>query len=1037
MEKLINYFACRHFLTNFILIAVILGGVFAWQYTKKEELPDVTFNRLGISVNYSGAPAEDVEYFITKPIEEAVRGIDGVYRITSNSSSGNCNITVELENDISNIDEVVTEIRNEVLNVNLPSEVIDDPRIRVFKTSKKAILDIALIDSTTHLLDYESRKNLQKYSLALENQLINRVEVNSVNRSHYLQPEIQIKASPKKLINYEIPFNTVMQEIKTNHVRKPAGSIETDKEPKVTLISELNTKEKLENLIVQGGFEGGVIKLKDIASVNEAFEKTNSIIKVNGHEAVMLSVVKSSAFGILDSLKAVNAVIDNFKKHNLEGSSIKVVLLDDESTDLRNRLNIIAYNGAIGFILILIFLFFFLNKRSGFWVAMGIPFSMGSTMIISSYLGYTINGITLAAVIIVMGIVVDDAIVVAENISRYIQQGMEKKKAAILGTNNILLPVIASIVTTCIAFIPLLFFSGRFGAFVHYLPPIIFLMLGASLFESILILPGHMIFNIPFLTKNKERAKASKVHWFYKFEKIYGKVLEKIIAFKFIVFIIFGVLLVSAVFLVKEKMKFVMFPNEETREISITGFAPKGTQRLETAKLSKQLENLIVPYVGKEVIGFRTSIAQSRRGAAVEENSFRMNVEIVPKEDREKSSDELVEEFKKLSEKIEGFEKISFNKSRWGQSSGSQIELLVKQNNDAQRDSIVRQVFEYLENDPAIINAEIDEGFKIPEYRILLKQEKLKRLSISAQDLAATLRAALDGTVLYEFSRDDEDVYVRFTLEDAAKDNLNKILKIPVENRSNYLVPIGDLVEVKKVESSNSIFRQDLKRTTIIYADVNKETGLTPIDVSKILEAKVFPKILSKYPTTTFSFSGEIQDTLESRSDLTNAIIFSCILIYMILAILFSSFTKPLIIMLTIPFGVIGIIFAFYLHAKFLFGFFAAIGALGLAGVVINDSIIMLVKLDKEFIPTGSKIEMIKQIADISKTRLRAVVLTTITTVVGVLPTAYGLAGYDAMLSEMMLALAWGLAFGTVITLVLVPCIYTLEMQIKQIFAKT
>jgi multidrug efflux pump subunit AcrB len=1038
VEKIVEYFIKRHFVTNFLLVAVFVGGFFAWQYTNKEELPDVTFDRVRISVGYPGAPAEDVEYFVTDPIEEVLRGIDGIYRVTSNSSVGISSISVEIAKNHTDIDAVLNEIRNEVLDVDLPDEVIDDPDVRIFKTSKKSIIDIALFNATTHLLSLDERRDLQEYVRALEDHLLALPEVNSVDFRGYLQPEIQVRVDPAHLIEYEIPLSTVVQEIRQSHIRKPAGTIEASGDPKVTLLSEFDTPEKLNNLIVQGGFEGGVIRLDEIARVMEGFEKTEAIYKVNGHEAIFINVVKNSAYGIIEALEAVQKVITRFEKNNLAATPFQLVLLDDESIDIRNRLSLISLNGIIGFVLIVLTLLVFLNKESGFWVAMGIPFTFCLTLICGSFIGYTINGTTLAAVILVMGIIVDDAIVVAENIARLINKGMDRTRAAIEGTTYVLLPIVASIVTTCIAFVPLFFFRGRFGEFIKFMPPVIFLMLGASLLESVLILPGHLSLEFTRRSKKQQPTALKKIraHWFEKVEDLYGMLLRAVLPFKWIFFLVFIAFFIASLFLVKNTMKFVMFPNEETREIVLNGTAFSGATRFETAELSRPIEAILKPYIGKEVVGFRTVIARSRRGSAVEENKFRMIIEIVSREKRKKSADQLIAEINAKIKDVQGFAKLEFQKSRFGQSSGSAIEIIVQQSNDQIRTAVLELLITEMHEMPVLKSIEIDEGYRIPEYRITIDQEKTKRLAISPSDIASTLRSALEGSILYEFTRNGEDIDLRLTTIDSAKDDIEKVLAIPVENRGKYLVPLGDVVHVKKIESPSSIYRQDMKRTTLLYADLVKGSGRTPLEIAETLEEAVFPKVLSRYPTTNLSFSGEVQDTRESQADLVNAIILAVFLIYAVLAMLFQSLVKPLIIMLVIPFGVVGIVLAFWLHGKTLFGFYAAIGALGLAGVVINDSIIMLVKLDKEFDPGQSKDNTYCQIAAIAQTRLRAVVLTTVTTVVGVLPTAYGFAGYDAMLAEMMLALAWGLMFGTIITLILIPCVYSVEKEVYYAWKK-
>lgn len=1023
IEKLIAFFAHRHFLTNFLMVAVFIGGVSAWHTTSKEEWPDITMDTVRISVIYPGAPAEDVEYFVTKEIEEEVRGLDGVRKIVSSSSVGQSNITVELEPNYPKVDEAVTEIRNAVLDVDLPVEVIDDPSVRIFKSSKKAILDVGIIYKDIHLLTVDERRKLQQVAYALENQLMSLPQVNSVEKSGYLQEELQIKAYPEKLRKFDIPFNTVMDQVKSNNVRKPAGTIEAKNEPKVTLDSELDDPEKLKSLIIQGGFEGKVIRLGEVAEVEHGYEKNKSIIKINGHEGIMFSVVKNSSYGILESINAVNKRIEQFKKMSLEGTPFDLIPLDDETIDLRNRLSIISSNGLIGFFLIVGMLFVFLNKQSGIWVAMGIPFTICFTLVTGSLMGFTINGTTLAAVIIVMGMIVDDAIVVAENVTRLVRQGMATSKAVIQGTAYVTLPIIASIVTTCIAFVPLFFFSGRFGKFVMFIPPIIFMMLLASLLESLFILPGHLNLKLPLIGKLSADDNGKK-HWFDRFEERYSAFLEKVLPFKYFILAGFAALLVISLLIGKHAMKFVMFPNEETRDIVLSGYAPAGSDRVDTAVITRKIEDILEPYIGKEVVGFRNEIARSRRGGAVEENRFRMIIEIVPKEKRKKSADRLIKEFEAEIKKIEGLEKLMFQKSRWGQDSGNAIELIIQQNDDGIRAEVTDRLKKAMQDYGRLQNIEVDEGLQVPEYKVEIDREKIKRLSIGPSDVASTFRAALEGTVLYEFTNGDEDVRTRFTIIDAAKDDIEKVLDLPVENQGNYLVPLRDIVFVRKVVSPNAIARQDLRRTTIIDAGLKKNSKTTPLEVAEYFEENVFPDILVEYPSTTLSFGGEILDTRESQSDFGHAVVLALLLIYSILAILFHSLLTPLVIMLAIPFGVVGIILAFCLHGKFLFGFYSAVGALGLAGVVINDAIIMLTKLKSGFDPAAGRDTFAKQISDISATRLRAVMLTTLTTVAGLVPTAYGFAGYDAMLAEMMLSLTWGLLFGTFITLLLIPCVY-------------
>jgi multidrug efflux pump subunit AcrB len=1031
IDGIIKYFVKRHLLTNMIVIAVLFGGLYSWTSIKKEEMPDITFDFVRVSAVYPGATAEEVEHFVTKELEDVVGGIDGVSLVTSTASQGSTSISIELEKGYPNRDEAITEIRNAVLDADLPEEIRDKPSVRVFKTSKKAVLDVALIHKEKHLLDTDSRQLLQQYASSLESQLTNLPQVNSVNRSGYLREEIQIDVNPARLMKYAIPLSQVMRAVRDNHVRQPAGTLEAKNEPKVTIDAQLDTVEKLQKLYVQAGFVGQAVALEDVATVNHAFALKKNIIKVNGHEAVMFNVVKNSSYGILESLEAIKGVIARFSEDHLGDVPIDLVVLDDESLDVRNRLSIIATNGGIGFCFILVMLFLFLNWRSGLWVAIGIPFTISSTLLCSMLLGYTINNITLAAVIIVMGIVVDDAIVVAENIARFRSRGFSSEEASVRGTGQVFLPVFASVITTCIAFIPLFLFSGRFGHLSSFIPPIIFIMLAASLFESLLILPAHMHLSLPKFGRGRPGGgqgpdeSSVKIHWFDRVEELYGGLLVRLLPFKYIVILFFLALLGFSGWVMTQKMKFVMFPHEETREIVFSGEAYEEADRYDTAELTKGIEAIVLEHIDREVVGVRTQIAKSRRGGAVQENRFRMIVEIVPKEERKMSADALVALWKPQIDALQGFEKVVVQKSRWGHASGSPIEIVVQENDDRLRSRAVDKLVELMKAYPELTNIDIERPIMVPEYKIDFKRDKIKRLSINPADISSTFRTLLEGTVLYELPKGEEEIDVRISLRKEDKAEIDTVLDVPVHNNRDYLVPLRDVIVMRETVTPNSISRRSSKRVTTVYADMDKEQRVTPLEIAERLEREVFQKVTSDQPSTTLSFIGEVYDTRLSKGELRFSVMMVLLLIFAVLAVLFNSLTRPLIIMLAIPFGMVGVILAFWLHGKLFFGFFAAIGCLGLAGVVINDSIIMITKLDGEFVaggPGGS----IRSIAGIAQTRLKAVVLTTITTAAGVLPTAYGLAGYDAMLAEMMLALAWGLVFSTLITLLLVPCMYSI-----------
>lgn len=1104
MKRLITYLTGHHLLANFIVFFVFLGAAISWVVIGKEELPNIELGIVRVSISYPGASPDDVERLVTWPVEKEIKGISGIDEVRTTSSEGRCSIMIFMDPKYQDKDETVTEIRNKVLSVKLPSEVKDTPSIREFKPAQKAIIDLGLYDTSTHLLDETKRRRLQILAHALETRLTHLPEINEASMTGYMDQEIHIELKPELLVKYNISVSEIMNMVRKHNIRKPSGNMDNFAETRFTVLGELDDVEKLKKLAIRGGFDTPLLTLGQVATIRETFARNTSIVKINGHEGIMMQIRKSTSADILRAQEKVTSIVKRFQQGQLKGSPVKVILLDDESRDVRNRLSLIGWNGLIGFVLILITLFIFLDMKSGIWVAIGIPFAFCFGLIFITLAGYTINNITLAAVIIVMGMLVDDAIVVSENVLRHKEMGKSDQDAAIDGTVQVFHPILASILTTVAAFVPLLFFSGRYGLMIAFIPLVVFLMLMGSLFESTLILPGHLTLNFPYWLTNVltlgihgmilrrrsgKRTSATpgqkQSHWFHRVEDRYGRLLERLLKHKVWVFVSFVVLLAGAGWLFTSQMRFVMFPREEATEIRFMGEAPRGTPRLQTAELSRKVERVFNEYLGKEIVGYRTRIGIGRRGSNAEQNKFRLRIELVSKENRSKSLKQLTKEWtekitplslygpgrrrrrgrsgrppagkqkrrkgnnsnnspngtnaspettydgegqpltqqpdQKDDKKLVSF---YFARSRFGSDSGSAVEVVVQDNNDSARAAASEMIRAAMAARSDLNHVEIEKPLETPEQKVFLNRELVTRLGIDPSSVASVFRTVLEGTILFNMQRGDEEGYVRLTASPSAKRNLKNILAIPVTSQGDYLVPLGEVVRTTLVNSADSINRKDFQRTTMVYGDLVRSSGTTPLEIANYLEDEVFPRVQQKYPSTLLSFEGEIKMSKESGNEMVLAMGMVVFLIFFILMLLFNSMLKPLVIMLAIPFGMVGVILAFWLHGMSMFGFFGVIGALGLAGVVVNDSIVMVDKLEEEFRTNTRRSFGNKQIADVSKTRLRAVLLTTLTTVAGVMPTAYGIAGYDSMLAEMMLALSWGLIFGTTITLILVPCLY-------------
>jgi multidrug efflux pump subunit AcrB len=511
-------------------------------------------------------------------------------------------------------------------------------------------------------------------------------------------------------------------------------------------------------------------------------------------------------------------------------------------------------------------------------------------------------------------------------------------------------------------------------------------------------------------------------------EEKYKKFLLIMLDKRVFVLIFFVTLLGGSAYIFKNHLSYVMFPREESRNFRLKVIAPENTPRIETAKLVRRVEDVFLNDNRGIVTSVRTSIGQNRRGGEVRENEASVRVEIVAPSEREISLNELLTEWKQKFDVLEGFKEVRFQKSRFGSDSGSPIAIEIQENDDNARAEVVASLKEKLEKLNLLTNIEEEKPVTKFEYLLEINKNETSRLGIQFDQLGETLRAYIEGDILYTLNNGEEEVDIRFTSNDNSKKDVENLLELSVANSENYLVPISSLVTLKENKKPSTIQRVNYKRATMIYADLAKSTKATPLEIAEMVENNIFPEVLDGRPSSNLKFRGEVEDSRESQSDFTLSIVLVLAIIYLLLIFLFDSFLAPLLIGAIIPFGVIGTILAFWGHGMEQYGFFAVIGTLGMIGVVINDSIVLIDRLRSQL---NGPDNLFKCIAEVSSTRLRAVIITTVTTVAGLFPTAYGIGGYDSMLSEMMLAMGWGLLVGMFITLILVPCIYSYYAQFK------
>lgn len=1048
MTKIIEYFIRNHVVSNLVFGLVVAAGIYSWYDIRKEEYPDFTFDVISVSTSYPGASPREVEQAITLPLEHELADLEYLKRMESSSKRGSSRIRMELERGVKSVDLAVAEIQNRILAVDLPNEVENPPSVRYRKTSQKAVIDVALYFPDKPLLNLEDRRKLQRTMRMFENQLLRRNEVSLLERDAYLEEEIHVKPRREDLYRFRIHVKELQEAVLSHHTDLPLGIMETPAREQVRLEGRLEEPELFQPVPLRSSFTGSMIRLEDVADTVHAFQDTTTLVRINGYEAVVFNVVKSTSTGILEAVDVVKAELKDFLEDRKD-AGVHAVVLDDESYGVRNRLSIISGNAIIGFALILVVLSLFLNPRAALWVSLGIPFSFFFTLILANLLDYTVNNMTLAGVIIAMGMLVDDAIVVSENISRWRSRGASVLEASIEGTREVIAPITASILTTFAAFLPLLAFEGRLALLTTTIPPIVGLILAGSLIESVIILPGHMTISLDKL-KNLFRKKAPSAAgepvtgssfegekergaFFLYVERWYIRHLQWLLHRRYLVFLFFAISVAGGIGLYLWKMNFSLFPREQLTTAFVIGEAPVHYDRYRTLEAIKPVETFLLPYVGKEFIGIRTTVGYRRYRPSEEEYVVSVRIEFDETVLNEEETDQIVEKIQQQLDTTKGFRKLRLSTQSFGSDTGSSLEILVQEDDNQQRDQLAEELATTMRDMPEIGYTEIDKPASEFEYEINPDRALMDRLNMDPSNVEFTLRSALSGVLLYRFYRENEEVDVRLRFDESVRKDINQVLQIPAPNNLGYQVPLETVVKAKRQESMSVINRVDQRRILKVNADIKEGLKLTPLEVAEKLEAEVFPELRKKYPSANFIFDGEVKNTRESTSFFQNAVIAVVILIFSILAIQFNSVIKPLIIMVAIIPAWVSLVYVFLLHGMSVYGFFAVVGALGLAGIVVNGSILLLDRLERDLVDTPNREDLFRQIAELSATRLRAVFLTTITTVAGLLPTAYGVAGYDSMLAEMMLAIAWGLVFAMSVTLVLVPVMASFEHQVKKV----
>jgi len=1000
MDTFLKFFAHQKKLALVFTLSIIVLGVITLQDIQRDKFPSAEFDSLTISTSYPNASPQDVEKNITEIIEAALKGITGIEKITSTSREGMSSISVNISADVTDVSAVKAEITETVNGIrNLPDDIADDPRIIDRNITEMPVLTI-IVDSSSVNMDVAER-----ISNDLEKNLALIDGVSAVDVTGASEREIQIQIDPDKLLQYQLSFDQVSNAIAKQNVRSTIGDNNQGENKKsIVMLSEYESIEAIENVVVKSSYDAPLVYLKDISTVSEGVVESQSITRINGATGFILKIKKSEDADIIRTVEQVRERVYELEQHY--PSELNLIITNDQSADVANRLEIVTNNAILGLIFIMIVLGCFLSLKTAFWVAISIPVALLGTVAYLGFVGETINLISLTAMILVLGIVVDDSIIIAESIHHHKSKGGDVYANVVAGFKRVIMPVFTTILTTVLAMSTMFMMSGTHGKFIYIFPLTVICALVLSVLEVSFALPAHLA----------EHKSEKQKTWFKPVERWFEKQLKKLLKWRYSVVAFFVALLVYSSFFAINNMSFTTFPSDGTNTINMRIETASGSSASMTEQAVIQVENIIIEQTGTNLDFFTSSIGSR------ETNKATITIALIPSSDRDVSAAEIIKNLQATTINAEGVEVVNFKANRQGPSAGSDIEIYLVGSNDAQRKAAITQLEEILMSMPGVGDIDTGEDPGNSRIEVVLDYEAMARLGVDYQQIYSHLRTIYSGKNVTDVQFDNANLNVKMYLGD---NNYSEsyIPSTQVRNGQGMMIPMSEFSTILEILGEPDYKHLDGERVVTISAAVDDSVTTAQVAMREALNTL---DVARNFPGVRVVEGGSARQTTQALDDFYWALSFAVFGIFMVIALLFNSYSQPLLVLASIPFSMIGVLWAFVLHGE-PFSFFVLMGILALVGVIVNDSLVMISHLNYLKSKQDQDSDSVNWIAVGSKDRLRAVVLTTLTTLAAVLPLAYGVGGKDAFLQPMVLALGYGLLFGTLITLVLLPCLYSMN----------
>jgi multidrug efflux pump subunit AcrB len=1015
-------------LVNMIMWLVFIAGIFSLVMIPKEEMPAVDFGTIVIIVAYPGVSPAEIETMIINKIEEEISDVDNIDFISSNAQEGQAVIALQFLPS-ADIDKAWNDLNAELDKVNdLPEDAFDPFVLRINMREVAPICDLSLGGEFSGNSMRDIAENLKDGILELDH--ISKVEIFGTR-----DREIWVEADVDLLDEHGITLDDIINAINARNFNMPGGTAKSGtRELIVRTMGEFKSTLEIASLPLEGSNKGGLLRLSEVAVVTDTLAERNVISKLNREEAVSLVIYKKAEGNVIDVIKEIKGYVNEYRT---SVAGLNIELRNDVSIEVKDSMRVLGKSAMLGILLVFISLLIFLGWRNALLAAWGIPFSFLLTFFLMNYFGMTLNNLSLFALVLVLGMVVDDAIVVIENVHRYMELGLSRKEAAIKGTTEIMWPVIAAVLTTAAAFLPMLIMQGMMGKFMRVFPLVISLALFASLFESLVILPSHMseFARLPKKNKRKENSLYLKLLGYY--EKGLIRILRHRVR---TVIIVILVMIGSLALLASGVIKFEFFPASLPSTIIFQPKLAVGTHLEENERIISGIESYInsMPE-GVDVDAMITRIGMMTEGYDWDTKTHNSEIllDLVDREDMKFSHEQIKNAIREyVDNNIPEIVSYKFAIPPDGPPTGKDVEIRVKGDNLKKLESIGNQITKELAAIDGVVDINHDFKPGKEEFRIVPDPDKMILYGVNNAMIAGLVRTACYGSEVAKYrgsGGEEYDMIVRVK-HDYIK-NIENLKNLKLKNFRGELVTLKDIAEFQVEPGLATIRHWDSKRAITITANTSNflVNGISrkrsPGEVNEALfgnQLKGTKGSLSnftqRYPGYLIESGGVMEEQRKSYGSLYLAFIIALLVIFTILAAQFKSYVQPLIVMTTVPFAFIGVIFGLWV-TRLPFSLTTLTAFVALAGVVVNDSLVLVDFVNRL---RDEGVDRWNSLIQAGKTRIRPIFLTTVTTVSGLLPMIFSNSKASADWKPMAVSIAFGLVFATMLTLLVIPCIYSL-----------